>query len=141
VISQEEKRVVPIQVAERIVRQTLDGETISYIVSLPDSEKKIELSKIKGNVYSDLKTVRQTMISNFVSIVDKLIASASETTEKSFVVNDSPDCEEKTAESVSDSIDQEKHLESMHDFDNAEVQFADGSTAKVNFNINAPVDY
>ena len=83
-VSHKEMRVIPLRVTERIVRQTLDGEIVSYVAQLPDGRTLTDLSKLGGDVHTSLDEVRSKMILVITDIVDAIVDSASEVARASF---------------------------------------------------------
>jgi len=133
IISSSTKRVIPVQVSERIVKQTLNGDTTSYIVVVPGKSQGIDLSKIKGNIFTDLSIVRQTMITNATGVIDKMVGEAESLASSSFVIPERPDSDDK--ESLTDNVVDVNTLalgKKMTGLDNIEVMLEDGTVAKVN---------
>lgn len=133
IISSSTKRVIPVQVSERIVKQTLNGDTTSYIVVVPGKSQGIDLAKIKGNIFTDLSIVRQTMIANATGVIDKMVGEAEGLAASSFVIPErlASDDEEALIDNVVDvnTLDLGKKMTGL---DNIEVMLEDGTVAKVN---------
>ena len=45
-VSHKAMRVIPMRITERIVRQTLEGEIVTYVAQLPDGRAITDLSKL-----------------------------------------------------------------------------------------------
>jgi hypothetical protein len=76
-VGSETARVIPFRVVEEITRTTLAGIEKSFIAQLPDEEKtQIDVEKLKGSTFSDIREVRTHMISNATSAIDKMLDSA-----------------------------------------------------------------
>jgi DNA repair exonuclease SbcCD nuclease subunit len=77
-------KVIPVQVVEQNVKITLDGEEITYIVMPPKKDKRLNLSKVNGEIYVSLHDAKAAMIENAMAAINKMIKSASTVAEKSF---------------------------------------------------------
>jgi hypothetical protein len=82
IILNKKQQVIPVQVTEQVVRRSLNGEEISYSVSVPNrgENRVIELDSIDGEVFESIKEVQATMFehANYVitTITDKAISVA-----------------------------------------------------------------
>jgi hypothetical protein len=83
-VSHKEMKVIPLRVTERIVRQTLDGEIVTYVAQLPDGRVLSDLSKLSGDVYVSLDEVRTQMIVKITDIVDAIVDSSKESAASAF---------------------------------------------------------
>ena len=92
-VSSKEMRVVPLRVTERIVRQTLQGEIVTYVAQLPDGREITDLSKLAGDVHVSIEEVREKMILSITEVVDKIVDTAKETAVQSFGRTDSSSLE------------------------------------------------
>ena len=82
------RKIAPVQVVEQIVRKSIDGEEVSYVVQLPNSEKtKIDLSKLECEVFTDSDLIRKSMIEKAISAIDKLVGDSIQISSNAF------DCE------------------------------------------------
>jgi len=62
-------KIIPVQIVERLVRETMDGDVITYMVVSPKEavnkntkqRKLLDLSKIKGQIFVDLNEARRMM--------------------------------------------------------------------------------
>ena len=57
-------KIVPVVVAEEVVRKTLKGEEVTYLVCHKENSDPIDLSRLKGDVYEDLKEVKTHLVEN-----------------------------------------------------------------------------
>ena len=83
-VSHKEMKVIPLRVTERIVRQTLEGEIVTYVAQLPDGRVLSDLSKLGGDVYVSLDEVRSQMIVRITDIVDAIVDSSKESAVSAF---------------------------------------------------------
>ena len=65
VLMKKEHTVIPVKVVEKILRKTLEGESISYIVELPtSSQDHVDLEKLGTGIYSSSGDAMTVMIEN-----------------------------------------------------------------------------
>ncbi len=82
IILNKKQQVIPVQVTEQVVRRSLNGEEISYSVSIPnrDGDRVLELDSIDGEVFDSIEDVKKTMFehANYVisTITDKALTIA-----------------------------------------------------------------
>lgn len=70
-------RVFPVQVVEEIVRKSISGEKITYMVKLPnESAELVDLDDLKAQVYISEDLLKQKMISNATSAIAKMVDKA-----------------------------------------------------------------
>jgi hypothetical protein len=70
-------RVFPVQVVEEIVRKSIAGEKITYMVKLPnESAELVDLDDLKAQVYINEDLLKQKMISNATSAIEKMVDKA-----------------------------------------------------------------
>lgn len=84
-VGSETARVIPFRVVEEITRTTLEGVEKSFIAQLPDEEKtQVDVKKLKGETFSDIRQVRSHMISNATNAIDRMLESALKISEHVF---------------------------------------------------------
>lgn len=63
--SNKKNQVIPVQVTERVTRETVDGRAIVYSVVTPKHlDRPIDLSKVDGQIFTSLEEARRKMISS-----------------------------------------------------------------------------
>ena len=73
-----EKTVIPVQVTEKLLRTTLEGESISYIVQIPTKNKNSRnLDTIDASVYEDTDSIKIAMLENATRTIDNIVDKAS----------------------------------------------------------------
>jgi hypothetical protein len=103
-VGSETARVIPFRVVEEITRTTLEGIEKSFIAEMPDEEKtKVDVSKLKGATFENIKQVRVHMISNAKNAIDKMLSSAMKISEHVYGV-----IEENTSATVGTELNHEK---------------------------------
>ena len=81
-VGSETARVIPFRVVEEITRTTLEGIEKSFIAEMPDEEKtKVDVAKLKGAIFGNIKQVRMHMLTNAEKAIDKMLTSAMKITE------------------------------------------------------------
>jgi len=76
--------VVPVQVAEQITKNTLEGSETIYNVRLPKKDKLVSLKSFDGGVFEDLESVKVHLFSNAQKSILELIAQADKIAQKFF---------------------------------------------------------
>lgn len=70
----ETAKVIPFRVVEEVTRTTLDGQEKTYIAELPDKKKtQVPVTKLKGQVFEDVDTLRSYMLENARQAIDSMI--------------------------------------------------------------------
>ena len=71
IILNKKQQVIPVQVTEQVVRRSLNGEEISYSVSIPnrDENRILELDSIDGEVFESIDSVREYMLEQTTQII------------------------------------------------------------------------
>ena len=81
-------KVIPIQVVEEVIRTTLEGKEKTYIVKLPDKkETTVDIKKLKGDLFTDKKEVRDFMMKNASDAINAMISDALNVANTLFVVS------------------------------------------------------
>tara|TARA_R110000796_G_scaffold96562_8_gene202398 strand:+ start:441 stop:935 length:495 start_codon:yes stop_codon:yes gene_type:complete len=76
-VGSETARVIPFRVVEEITRTTLEGIEKSFIAEMPDKGKtKVDVVKLKGAIFGNIKQVRMHMLANAEQAIDKMLTSA-----------------------------------------------------------------
>ena len=128
VMMSRDKSVLPVRIVEQVLRKTLDGESVSYIVELPtQSGEKVPLEKLGPGVYSSSDEAMNAMIKNAEGTIKNIIKKATSIAETVFGINN-----EVTNVSTNQSAD----LSSIEDSDedeqaSVEVDLGDGIKGKV----------
>lgn len=76
-VGAETAKVIPFRVVEEVTRTTLEGQEKSYVVELPDAKRtKVDVSRLKGDVFKDLDQLRKHMLDNARNAIDGMIDEA-----------------------------------------------------------------
>lgn len=118
-----EMSVVPVQVSERIVRETLEGEMTSYMITVPGKDRSVSLEKLPGTVYTSLPDVKTGMIENVTTVISSLVERAEKIAQRSFNYS--------TESAMHDATVKYEKAEKPLAQDEANVTFPDGTVAKV----------
>ena len=85
------RKVVPVRVVEQVIRKSIDGEEVSYVVLLPSKDKsKIDLSKIDGRPFTSPEEVRKVMMKNASDAIDRMIETSRQISKSAFGSNPEP---------------------------------------------------
>ena len=76
VVSSQKMQVLPLVIAEEVVRKTLSGREVTYLVKRDQTSNVYNLAEIKGQVFSDLEDVKELLLKNTQEAVSKICQSA-----------------------------------------------------------------
>jgi len=76
VVSSEKMAVYPLVIAEEVTRKTLAGEEKTYLVKKNHNDDTFNLSKISGEIYTDIADVKSALIANVTQAIVKLCDKA-----------------------------------------------------------------
>ena len=116
-------QVVPLKVVEEIIKTNLSGKETTYTVQFPDNNgTKVNITKLKGEIFSSADKVKQFMIKNSVDAIEKMVTAAVILNEQVFgIIED---------ETIKDSSLLPQLETVMPDM--AMVDLGDGQKAKIN---------
>lgn len=77
------RALIPIKVTERLIRETIKGKVISYIVRGPTGED-YELDPEQEEIYETLGDAREVVTKEAMAYVDKVISKAKSFEQKYF---------------------------------------------------------
>lgn len=85
VIPADNPTVVPIQITERRIVETVRGTAIYHIVRTPKAQAKtLRLETIKGIVFTDLQQARSAMVRNATAAIDSMVKNALSLAQQAF---------------------------------------------------------
>lgn len=77
VMLRKQRQVLPVLVVEETTKKTLDGQTYSYTVQLPNAEKTcVSLEKMDADVFETLDDVKESMLRSAATTIENIILSA-----------------------------------------------------------------
>ena len=126
VVIEKKHTILPVRVAEQIVRRTIDGETISYLVEVPGkNQQTVALSNLGTKHFSSIEEVKGELLANAEKAIEAMSEKAKSIAQEFFhhdvieVVNPpSTDLNNTTPTSTPDE-------------DSAKVDLGDGVVANV----------
>ena len=78
-LSKKDLKVFPAQVIEEIKRKTIGGETISYVVMLPDKNRsEVPLDELNVESFTSISAASETMMENAKSQIGAILERAKE---------------------------------------------------------------
>ena len=78
-----EKTVIPVQVVEKVLRTTVEGEVVSYVIELPTKNRdKRGLDTIEASVYENSDNVRAAMLQNANKTINTIIEKSKKIAER-----------------------------------------------------------
>tara|TARA_B100000674_G_C37893380_1_gene940103 strand:- start:188 stop:637 length:450 start_codon:yes stop_codon:yes gene_type:complete len=88
--------IIPLQIIEKITRNTINGNEVTYLAQFPNKDKTIvDVKKIKGQLYGDESNLRNMMIKNATDAIDGLILNAKNIQKEVFVMTNEQDTQIK----------------------------------------------
>jgi hypothetical protein len=77
ICDEERMKIIPIQVVEEVIRNTIEGSEKNYVIMFPDTKKTLaNLNKIKGKIFQDPKKVQDYMIENASDAIKRMKKAA-----------------------------------------------------------------
>ena len=112
-LSTKQMSVIPIQITERIVRETLEGEAVTHVAVSATGKEISDIRKVKAVFYENPDDVKEALITNVTEVIEGIVEGAKskasstfnvklkeESVEPAEVANDNP--EEKNVVTLSD---------------------------------------
>jgi hypothetical protein len=88
-VGTETAKVIPFRIVEIVTRTTLSGQEKNYIVEMPDNKHtRVDISKLKGNIFSDINALERHMIENAKNAITNMINDALDLAEIAFEIKD-----------------------------------------------------
>ena len=80
-----QRKVIPVQIAEQLIRRTVDGENVEYRVAIDTNSKRLfDLNEIGHLHFETLQSVREHMLDSATRTVNDLLQLANEDASKKF---------------------------------------------------------
>ena len=120
-LSTKQMSVIPIQITERIVRETLEGEVVTHVAVSATGKEISDIRKVKAVFYENPDDVRDALISNVTEVIEGIVESAKSKASSTFNVKIENKIEPPPAEAEVADADENKNV----------VTLSDGTVAKV----------
>ena len=91
VIVLQKQKIIPVQVVEHVVRRSLGGESVQYLVRLPSQKNLVDLSTFGDEIYSTIDLVKEKLKERLYTVIEDLATSASELATQHFPPNNQND--------------------------------------------------
>ncbi len=118
-LSTKQMSVIPIQITERIVRETLEGEAVTHVAVSATGKEISDIRKVKAIFYENPDDVKDALISNVTEVIDEIVKGAKSKASSVFNVKIQNESESPAKES--DDASDDKNV----------VTLSDGTVAKV----------
>ena len=83
-----EKSVIPVQIVEQVIKKSIQGESISYSVMIPDGNKTVlPLDKLDATVFSSSDDIRNHMIDSAKRAISTIVEKSEEIRLQAFPKN------------------------------------------------------
>jgi hypothetical protein len=87
-------KVIPAQICEEVVRNTLSGKEVTYLIQMPDKKRtKANISDIQTQIFTDANMLKSYMLNNAKKMITKLLDDAHKL-EKLFISTDNNEIKE-----------------------------------------------
>jgi len=127
----EKMSIIPVQVVEKIEKSTLEGKETQFIISFPDhGQTKIQLNKIKTQIFLGRDEVKDFMINNATNAIENMLELSDRLIKEKFI---------KEYIAPVDPVEQNVQVEAPNDI--ITVDLGNGVKAKMNTkNLNQAID-
>jgi hypothetical protein len=120
-LSNKEMAVIPLRVTERILRETLDGEVVSYVAKTAGGKQVEDLSKLSATFFTTADDVKVALVENVTRVVQQIVDNASQTASQAFGESESSRLKTNIDKPVQETLKE----------DEKSITLPDGTVAKV----------
>lgn len=118
-LSTKQMSVIPIQITERIVRETLEGEAVTHVAVSATGKEISDIRKVKAVFYENPDDVKEALITNVTEVIEGIVEGAKSKASSTFNVKLKEESDEPAE--VANDNPEEKNV----------VTLSDGTVAKV----------
>ena len=76
IVSSKKMQVMPLVIAEEVIRKTLSGQAVTYLVKRDKTSKTYDLSALQGIVYETISDVKEALVENATVAISKICEEA-----------------------------------------------------------------
>jgi len=76
VLERETRRVAPFRIVEQLIRKSIDGEEVSYVLDGGPNIGKVDLEDVKGEVFDSQLAARDALVQRAQKAIDALVSRA-----------------------------------------------------------------
>jgi len=76
VLTNKDTRIYPVQITEEIIKRTVSGESVSYMVRVGKTGKAANLSEIDGEIYEEVDRLREMLTKRVINMINGIIDNA-----------------------------------------------------------------
>ncbi len=76
IVSSKKMQVIPFVIAEEVVRKTLSGKDVTYLVKRDGTSKTYNLNDLQGEIFDDIEDVRTSLVNNATGAINKICETA-----------------------------------------------------------------
>ena len=114
-LSTKQMSVIPVQITERIVRETLEGEAVTHVAISATGKEISDIRKVKAVFYENPDDVRDALISNVTEVIEGIVESAKSKASSTFNVKIENKIEQPPAEGEEADADENKNVVTLSD--------------------------
>jgi len=131
-VGAETAKVIPFRVVEEVTRTTLEGQEKSYVVELPDAKRtKVDVSRLKGDVFKDLDQLRKHMLDNARNAIDGMIDEAELLANSVYYVKENIIKKQTLDHDDSEEKNNKESVQNIKEDDKINVDMGNGLIAKM----------
>lgn len=106
IIPADTTNVVPVQVMERRISETVTGTAVKHVVRTPKSKAQpLILETVKGLIFSDIRVARELMLRNATAAIDSMIKRANDVARHSFFPQKQQQVQQQPQQQLDDPFD------------------------------------
>lgn len=76
VLTNKDTKIYPVQITEEIIKRTVTGESVSYMVRVGKTGKAVSLSEIDGEIYEEVDRLREVLTKRVINMINGIIDNA-----------------------------------------------------------------
>jgi len=73
VLTSKETKIYPVQVVEEIIKRSITGESVSYIVKAGKGNKLVPISDIQGELFEDVESLREVLTKRIINTINNIV--------------------------------------------------------------------
>ena len=76
VVLNKKQKIIPVRICEQVIRKSLDGEDVQYLIAIPGRDKFVNLNSLNADVFTDILEVKDVMKDRVTSLIDGMADDA-----------------------------------------------------------------
>ena len=88
IVSSRKMQVMPIVIAEEVIRKTLSGQAVTYLVKRDETSKTYDLTDMQGSIYETINDVKEALVANATQAIFRICEEAQKKSNIFAIAND-----------------------------------------------------